>query len=135
MEDKGPTNFIFYWRIFVITNVGTKEKWLEVKYLLWADFCYFRVRYNGEKLASLRQWRPVHFGSKQPNADTSKSSLSRELRSEWASKLMNASDHASKASRVEQANELVLQANEQKNEWMGKGPRTYVRIPGSSELI
>ena len=48
---------------------------------------------------------------------------------------MNASDHASKASRVEQANELVLQANEQKNEWMGKGPRTFVQIPGSSELI
>ena len=55
--------------------------------------------------------------------------------SEWASKQMSASEHASKASRVEQADELILQANKQMSQWMSEWPRTYVRIHGSSELI
>ena len=48
---------------------------------------------------------------------------------------MSASEHASKASRVEQADELILQANKQMSQWMSEWPRTYVRIHGSSELI
>ena len=52
-EVKGPTNFICYWRIFVITNMGNKEKWFEgtiVWRLLLADFRYPWVRNSGIQL-------------------------------------------------------------------------------------
>ena len=83
-------------------------------------FLYFR--YNGEKLASFRQWRPVHFGSKQPNANTSNSSLSHELRSEWVSEQTNECIRPCQQSEQGGASQWVSFTSKRAKEWMdGQG--------------
>ena len=78
-------------------------------------------------------WAPVHYGSKQPNAETSNHSLSHEPGSEWASERKNEwvqqSARANWAGRNKRMSERCERTSERTSEW----PRTHVPIHDCSK--
>ena len=64
--------------------------------------------------------RPQHYGAEQPGFETFTFPRARECESEQASKRMGESEHASEASRAEQASEWAVRANKQTDKRVAK---------------
>ena len=61
--------------------------------------------YIGEVNCIFISYKPLHYGSEQPDSGTSRITLSHELGRELTSERMSAAERASEASSAEKANE------------------------------